>query len=95
MEDQIPPEVSSRRFQKLLDLQTEISHEINASYVGKTTTVLIDDEVDAGEGYISGRSFENLVVRVPRASAKKGFAKVYLKESLGWALEGEIINTEE
>lgn len=95
MEDQIPPEVSSRRFQRLLDLQTEISHEINASYVGKTTTVLIDDEVDVGEDYISGRSFENLVVRVPRASAKKGFVKVYLKESLGWALDGEIIKTEE
>ncbi|MGN0629497.1 MAG: tRNA (N6-isopentenyl adenosine(37)-C2)-methylthiotransferase MiaB [Oscillospiraceae bacterium] len=95
MEDQIPPEVSSRRFQKLLDIQTEISHEINASYVGKTTTVLFDDECDAGEGYISGRSFENLVVRVPRESAPKGFAKVYLKESLGWALDGEIIETEE
>ena len=95
MEDQIPPEVSSRRFQKLLDIQTEISHEINASYVGKTTTVLFDDECDAGEEYISGRSFENLVVRVPRDSAPKGFAKVYLKKSLGWALDGEIIETEE
>ncbi|MGN0626620.1 MAG: tRNA (N6-isopentenyl adenosine(37)-C2)-methylthiotransferase MiaB [Oscillospiraceae bacterium] len=95
MEDQIPPEVSSRRFQELLELQTKISHEINESYVGKTTTVLFDDECDAGEGYISGRSFENLVVRVPRESASKGFVKVYLKESLGWALDGEIIKTEE
>lgn len=95
MEDQIPPEVSSRRFQELLELQTKISHEINESYVGKTTTVLFDDECDAGEGYISGRSFENLVVRVPRESVPKGFAKVYLKESLGWALDGEIIKTEE
>ncbi len=95
MEDQIPPEISSERFKKLLDLQTEISHEINASYVGKTTTVLFDDECDVGEGYISGRSFENLVVRVPRDSVPKGFAKVYLKGSLGWALDGEIIETEE
>ena len=95
MEDQIPPEVSSRRFQELLELQTKISHEINESYVGKTTTVLLDDECDAGEGYISGRSFENLVVRVPRESAPKGFAIVYLKESLGWALDGEIIKTED
>ena len=95
MENQIPPEVSSNRFQRLLDLQTEISHEINASYVGKTTTALFDDECDAGEGYISGRSFENLVVRVPREQAPAGFARVYLKESLGWALDGEIIKTEE
>ena len=95
MEDQIPPEVSSERFQRLLDLQTQISHEINNSYVGKTTTVLFDDECDAGEGYISGRSFENLVVRVPRDQAPAGFAKVYLKKSLGWALDGEIIKTEE
>ena len=95
MEDQIPPEISSARFQRLLDLQTEISHEMNASYVGKTTTVLFDDECDAGEGYISGRSFENLVVRVPRYQAPEGFAKVYLKKSLGWALDGEIIKTEE
>lgn len=95
MEDQIPHEVSSNRFQRLLDLQTEISHEINASFVGKTTTVLFDDEVDVGEGYISGRSYENLVVRAPRSDVKKGFAKVYLKESLGWALDGKIIKTEE
>ena len=95
MEDQIPHDVSSNRFQRLLDLQTEISHEINASFVGKTTTVLFDDEVDVGEGYISGRSYENLVVRAPRNDVKKGFAKVYLKESLGWALDGEIIKTEE
>ena len=95
MEDQIPHDVSSNRFQRLLDLQTEISHEINASFVGKTTTVLFDDEVDVGEGYISGRSYENLVVRAPRTDVQKGFEKVYLKESLGWALDGEIIKTEE
>ena len=95
MEDQIPHDVSSNRFQRLLDLQTEISHEINASFVGKTTTVLFDDEVDVGEGYISGRSYENLVVRAPRTDVQKGFAKVFLKESLGWALDGEIIKTEE
>ena len=95
MEDQIPHDVSSNRFQRLLDLQTEISHEINASFVGKTTTVLFDDEVDVGEGYISGRSYENLVVRAPRTEVQKGFAKVYLKKSLGWALDGEIIKTEE
>ena len=59
------------------------------------TTVLFDDEVDVGEGYISGRSYENLVVRAPRTEVQKGFAKVYLKNSLGWALDGEIIKTEE
>ncbi len=95
MEDQIPHEVSSARFQRLLDLQTEISHEVNESFVGKTTTVLFDDEVDVGADYISGRSYENLVVRAPRAEVQKGFAKVYLKKSLGWALEGEIIKSEE
>ncbi|HXK78472.1 MAG TPA: MiaB/RimO family radical SAM methylthiotransferase, partial [Oscillospiraceae bacterium] len=91
MEDQVPPEVSSRRFQELLSLQTSISREINASYVGKTATVLFDDEADAGEGYISGRSSENLVVRIPREDAPEGFAKVYLKETLGWALDGVLI----
>ena len=95
MEDQIPHDVSSKRFQRLLDLQTEISHEVNASFVGKTTTVLFDDEVDVGEGYISGRSYENLVVRAPRSDVQKGFANVYFNESLGWALDGEIIKTEE
>lgn len=91
MEDQIPHSVSSERFQRLLDLQTEISHEVNESFIGKTTTVLFDDEVDVGAEYISGRSYENLVVRAPRTDAEKGFAKVYLKKSLGWALDGEII----
>ncbi len=91
MEDQVPPEVSSRRFRALLDLQTSVSREINASYVGKTATVLFDGEADAGDGYLSGRSSENLVVRIPRGDAPEGFAKVYLKGTLGWALDGELI----
>lgn len=91
MEDQVPPEVSSKRFRALLDLQTSVSREINASYVGKTATVLFDGEADAGEGYLSGRSSENLVVRIPRGDAPEGFAKVYLKGTLGWALDGELI----
>jgi tRNA-2-methylthio-N6-dimethylallyladenosine synthase len=92
MEDQVPPEVSSRRFQELLSLQTSISREINASYVGKTVTVLFDDEADAGEGYISGRSSENLVVRIPREDAPEGFADVYLKRGRSdGALDGVLI----
>lgn len=91
MEEQVSPEVSSGRFQRLLDLQSSISHEINASYAGKITTALFDGECEVGEGYISGRTFENLVVRVPEGTAPEGFAKIRMKESLGWALDSEII----
>lgn len=92
MEDQIPPEVSSDRFQRLLDIQTEISHKVNESFVGRETTVLFDGEVDVGNGFISGRSYENLVVRADASKARIGeFARVRLVKSLGWALEAEII----
>lgn len=93
MENQIPYDVASNRFQRLLELQSEISHNVNASYVGKTTTVLFDGETDVGEDFVSGRSYENLVVRAPKDKVKIGeIQKVYLKETLGWALDGEIID---
>lgn len=92
MDGQIPKEISSERFQRLLELQTEISHKVNESYVGKETSVLVDNETEVEEGYMSGRSNENLVVCIPYDESLIGeFVRVKLIKSLGWALEGSII----
>lgn len=91
MEDLTTDEEKHARFNELLALQSDISRDINASFVGKTVRVLFDGEAEVEEGYISGRSDENVVVRAPKEMVSKGFNKVYLKDSLGWALDGDII----
>ncbi len=91
MPDPTTDEEKHARFDELMALQTEISRELNASFVGKTARVLFDGEAEAGEGYISGRSGENLMVRAPAADVTDKIMDVSLKSSLGWALDGEII----
>ena len=91
MPDPVTDGEKHERFDEFMALQTGISREMNASFVGRTVRVLFDDEAEAGDGYISGRSAENIVVRAPRQDVTDGLMDVRLRSSLGWALDGEII----
>ncbi len=54
MEDQIPPEVREERLDKLMKMQSSISHSRNQFRVGTTTKVLVTG--DRGNGWYVGRS---------------------------------------
>ncbi|MBO4361079.1 MAG: 30S ribosomal protein S12 methylthiotransferase RimO [Eubacteriaceae bacterium] len=54
MPDQIPQEVKEERRDMLMEAQMEVSEEILSGFVGRTLTVLIEDEE---EGLYTGRSY--------------------------------------
>lgn len=62
MENQIPDKVKKERFARLLEVQTEISRSINASYVGKTVTVLVEGTSKTDDTRLTGRTQGNRLV---------------------------------
>ena len=55
MEDQIPHEVSTERFERLLALQNSISDERNSRFVGRDIRVLCEDVSKTDDSMLTGR----------------------------------------
>lgn len=49
MEGQVPQKIKNERYKKLMNLQQQISKEINESFIGKTIPCLIEGITDAGQ----------------------------------------------
>ncbi|MFY9262470.1 MAG: tRNA (N6-isopentenyl adenosine(37)-C2)-methylthiotransferase MiaB [Actinomycetaceae bacterium] len=67
MDDQVPPEVVSERYQRLIDLQQRIVLEENQKLVGTTVDVLVsagEGRKDAETERISGRAADNRLVHI-------------------------------
>nr|WP_291498944.1 tRNA (N6-isopentenyl adenosine(37)-C2)-methylthiotransferase MiaB [Actinomyces sp.] len=65
--DQVPPEVASERYQRLVALQERICAEDNAALAGREVEVLVaegEGRKDAGTHRISGRARDNRLVHV-------------------------------
>ncbi|OFX10632.1 MAG: hypothetical protein A3J86_00600 [Anaerolinea sp. RIFOXYB12_FULL_60_12] len=54
--DPVPPEVKQERYDRLMELQQNISLQVNQSYVGKTLDVLVEGY---GDGLSIGRSYRD------------------------------------
>ncbi|MDR0951946.1 MAG: tRNA (N6-isopentenyl adenosine(37)-C2)-methylthiotransferase MiaB [Oscillospiraceae bacterium] len=79
-------------FDRLIELQNQISAEKHAAYVGKTLRVLIDG-FDREEGFLTARTRGGRLVRLPGTAADVGkFAQVTIDGSNTWALKGQIID---
>jgi len=63
--DPIPSEVKRERYERLMELQQNISLQINQSYVGKTLDVLIegrDKEISIGRSYRDAPEIDGMVL---------------------------------
>ena len=83
-EDQIPQEVVTERFQRLLDLQNRLVFESNKSLVGKTLEVLIEGKSSTSDDILTGRTKSNHLVnfKVP-AELNIEMTDDYLEGRLG------------
>jgi ribosomal protein S12 methylthiotransferase len=54
--DPVPPEVKQERYERLMELQQNISLQVNQSYVGRTLDVLVEGY---GDGLSIGRSYRD------------------------------------
>ena len=90
MEDQVPPEVQKRRFERLLAVQQEISLEKNLPFVNKTVRVLCDGVSKTNEALYSGRTEEGKIVFFEGEECDKGnFVMIHIERAEAFALYGK------
>ncbi len=91
MEEQVPEDVVKDRFNRLLE-EIKITSEACANrYTGQTMEVLVEEENEQGEGMLTGRLSNNLLVHFKGDKELIGkLVLVNLKECKGFYYIGEI-----
>ena len=96
MPDQIPEEVSSRRIQKLIALQKEITHRRYAGYIGQIHSVLVDEASKRDEHQMAGKNEYNITVNFPGTRDLIGrIVRVRITSSGESTLRGELIEADD
>ena len=91
MEEQVPEEVKKARLQKLMEVQNEISLEINKSLQGKTMEVMVEGPSKNDETVWMGHTRSNKIVLFPHGAEKEGdFVQVKITSPQTWVLKGEV-----
>ncbi|MDD7675376.1 MAG: tRNA (N6-isopentenyl adenosine(37)-C2)-methylthiotransferase MiaB [Eubacteriales bacterium] len=92
MPDQVPDDIKSDRFRRLLEVQNAISAEINRKLEGQTLRVLCDGISKSDNNFYSGRTDGNKIVFFPGTSEDTGrFVDVHIDRSEAFALYGNKI----
>lgn len=95
LEDDVPAEEKEARAQEVMELQQEISYELNQEKVGKTYKVLVDKK-ESGR-YLGRTEFDSVEVdnEVVIRSANKltigEFVNVKITKAYDYDLEGEVL----
>ncbi|UCH84604.1 MAG: TRAM domain-containing protein, partial [Candidatus Latescibacterota bacterium] len=92
LNDDVPAEKKTERIVRLVELQKQITGEINQTYVGTTVEVLVEDEPRKHPGSLSGRTetFKNTIF--PATDAHLGdIVNVHIERSRGSGLFGRIV----
>jgi ribosomal protein S12 methylthiotransferase len=96
LNDDVPAEEKERRAQEVMEVQQEISFELNQEKIGKTFKTLIDKK-EAGR-YLGRTEFDSVEVdnEVVIHSSKKlpigEFVNVKITKAYDYDLEGEVVN---
>ena len=91
MAEQVPEDVKKARLQKLMEVQNEISLEINKSLQGKTMEVMVEGPSKNDETVWMGHTRSNKIVLFPHGAEKEGdFVQVKITSPQTWVLKGEV-----
>ena len=91
MENQVPQELKKERLHKLMDLQNEISLEINKTYLGKTVEVMVEGPSKTDETVFTGHTRNNKIVLWQHGSEEIGdLVQVKITHPQTWVLKGEL-----
>jgi tRNA-2-methylthio-N6-dimethylallyladenosine synthase len=93
MKDQLPRETKSRRLQKLVALQNEITRSINSTLIGSTQEVLIEGFDKKHPEYSRGRTRSNkLVVCTTHGPRPGDMVNIKIEEIGTWYLKGPQVS---
>ena len=91
MAEQVPEDVKKARLQKLMEVQNEISLEINKFLQGKTMEVMVEGPSKNDETVWMGHTRSNKIVLFPHGAEKEGdFVQVKITSPQTWVLKGEV-----
>ncbi len=89
MENQVPPEVTKPRFDRLLSLVQSLAREQTARFEGSVQEVLAEEVNEHQPGLLTGRMSNNLLVHFPGDETQIGqYLKVRLDECKGFYYMG-------
>ncbi|MEJ5263112.1 MAG: tRNA (N6-isopentenyl adenosine(37)-C2)-methylthiotransferase MiaB [Ignavibacterium sp.] len=94
MGDDVPEEVKTKRLQEIIDLQQQISYEINQNLIGKEEIVLIEGFSRKSDEFLSGRTDTNKVTIIPAQSDIKpgDYVRVKINKATSATLFGEYLS---
>lgn len=94
MPNQIPEEVSSRRIQKLIAIQKEITRRNYAAYIGQVHHVLVEEASKRDEHQMAGKNEYNITVNFPGDRSLIGqIVRVKITSAGESTLRGEMIDS--
>lgn len=93
LEDDVPLAIKKRRLQEVINLQTDISRQLNAQQVGKTFEVLIEGDSKKSDQDWKGRTTHNRMVVFPKVGEQKpgDYVSVKIKDSTSATLFGAFV----
>ncbi len=96
MPDPFSKEEKQRRFERLLEVQNEISRTKNENYRNKVVTVLIEGQSKTDKSRLSGRTEGGKIVNFIGDETLIGsFCKVQITDIQTWSLTGKIVKENE
>ncbi|MBQ2696441.1 MAG: tRNA (N6-isopentenyl adenosine(37)-C2)-methylthiotransferase MiaB [Clostridia bacterium] len=92
MEDAISDSEKHENFDRLLEVQNQISREINDACFGKTFELLVEGESKTDENMLTGRTPGGKIVNFPKEEGIKtgDYVNVTVTKTNTWSLLGEI-----
>ncbi len=94
MGDDVPEDVKTKRLQEIIDLQQQISYEINQGLIGKEEIVLVEGFSRKSNEFLSGRTDTNKVTIIPaQENIKPGdYVRVKINKATSATLFGEYLS---
>ncbi|MDO5041244.1 MAG: 30S ribosomal protein S12 methylthiotransferase RimO [Peptoniphilus sp.] len=96
MKNQISDDIKEYRYDKLMELQKDISNDLNYNRLGKTYEVLIEEKVDdnnyIGRAYFDAPDVDGIIyISSDRIIEKPGFYDVKIIDTMEYDLIGELL----
>lgn len=93
MIDDVPDDVKSKRLNDIIELQQNISHEINQSLIGTEETVLVEGNSKKSDQFFAGRTDTNKVVVFPRVDnvSEGDYVKIKINRATSATLFGDYV----
>lgn len=91
MESVLDERTKHKNFERMLDLQNEISRRKNEAYVGRICRVLVDGVSKTDENMLTGRTDTGKIVNFEGSAALEGkYVEVEITKAQTWSLYGTV-----